>query len=82
MSKQCTKPKRKRDEAWLKDKIALMANMSHYGSDNLAEVHYPDNVTNNVIDQVVQAMPISEQSNIINQSDIEIMSDSNIIPYS
>nr|GEU90078.1 retrovirus-related Pol polyprotein from transposon TNT 1-94 [Tanacetum cinerariifolium] len=80
MSKQCTKPKRKRDEAWFKDKyvitnnatyqandldaydsdcdeinpakIALMANLSHYGSDNLAE------------------------------SEIEITSDSNIIPYS
>nr|GEZ61440.1 hypothetical protein [Tanacetum cinerariifolium] len=73
MSKQCTKPKRKRDEAWFKDKvllvqaqaniqvlheeeieflvdsgiaetqstlyvIALMANLSHYGYDNLAEV--------------------------------------------
>nr|GEX56621.1 hypothetical protein [Tanacetum cinerariifolium] len=65
MSKQCTKPKRKRDKAWFKDKyvitnnaayqaddldaydsecdkinsakIALMANLSHYGSDNLAE---------------------------------------------
>nr|GEZ57042.1 hypothetical protein [Tanacetum cinerariifolium] len=65
MSKQCTKPKRKRDEAWFKDKyvitnnaayqaddldaydsdcdeinfakISLMANFSHYGSDNLAE---------------------------------------------
>nr|GEW11937.1 hypothetical protein [Tanacetum cinerariifolium] len=65
MSKQCIKPKRKRDEAWFKDKyvitnnvayqpddldaydsdcdeinsakIALMANLSHYGSDNLAE---------------------------------------------
>nr|GEU59793.1 copia protein [Tanacetum cinerariifolium] len=65
MSKQCTKPKRKRDEAWFKDKyvvtnnaayqaddldaydsdcdeinsakIALMANLSHYGPDNLAE---------------------------------------------
>nr|GEZ02670.1 hypothetical protein [Tanacetum cinerariifolium] len=73
MSKQCTKPKRKRDEEWFKDKIAetssnqyvvtnnvayqaddldaydsdcdelnsakiaLMANLSHYGSDNLAE---------------------------------------------
>nr|GFC22628.1 hypothetical protein [Tanacetum cinerariifolium] len=62
MSKQCTKPKRKRDEAWFKDKyvitnnaayqdddldaydsdcdeinsakIALMVNLSHYGSDN------------------------------------------------
>nr|GEU52742.1 hypothetical protein [Tanacetum cinerariifolium] len=65
MSKQCPKPKRKRDEAWFKDKyvvtnnaahqaddldvydsdcdkintvkIALMANLSHYGSDNHAE---------------------------------------------
>nr|GFB28702.1 hypothetical protein [Tanacetum cinerariifolium] len=37
-------------------KIALMANLSHYGSDNLAEVHNLDNVTNNVIDQAVQAM--------------------------
>nr|GFC01929.1 hypothetical protein [Tanacetum cinerariifolium] len=37
MSKQCTKPKRKRDEAWFKDKIALMANLSHYGPNNLAE---------------------------------------------
>nr|GFA41668.1 hypothetical protein [Tanacetum cinerariifolium] len=29
-------------------KIA-MKNLSHYGFDNLAEVHNPDNVTNNVI---------------------------------
>nr|GEW66069.1 hypothetical protein [Tanacetum cinerariifolium] len=115
MSKQCTKPKRKRYEAWFKDKvilvqaqengqvlheeeleflenlgiaeaqstqyvitnnaayqdddlnaydsdcdeinsakIALMVNLSYYGSDHLAEVHNPDNVTNNVIDQDVQ----------------------------
>nr|GEW75159.1 hypothetical protein [Tanacetum cinerariifolium] len=102
MSKQCTKPKRKRDEAWFKDKtqglqklkphnpgiaeaqttqyvitnnaayqandldaydsdcdeinsakIALMANLSQYGSDNLAELHNPDNVTNNMINQAV-----------------------------
>nr|GFB11575.1 hypothetical protein [Tanacetum cinerariifolium] len=55
MSKQCTKPKRKRDAEWFKDKaddldaydsdcdelnsakVALMANLSHYGSDTLAE---------------------------------------------
>nr|GFD24422.1 hypothetical protein [Tanacetum cinerariifolium] len=140
MSKQCTKPKRKRDEAWFKDnvllvqaqaneqilheeleflthpgiaeaqttqyiitnnvanqaddldaydsdcdeinsaKIAPMANLSQYGSDNLAEVHNPDNVTNNVINPAVQAMPISKQSNIMNQSETEIISDSNIIP--
>nr|GEX01062.1 integrase, catalytic region, zinc finger, CCHC-type, peptidase aspartic, catalytic [Tanacetum cinerariifolium] len=113
MSKQCTKPKRKRDEAWFKDKttqyvitnnaayqaddmdaydsdcdeinsakIALMAKFSHYGSDNLAEVHNPDNVTNNVLNQAVQAMPISKQSNIMNRSETKITSDSNIIPYS
>nr|GFA10720.1 retrovirus-related Pol polyprotein from transposon TNT 1-94 [Tanacetum cinerariifolium] len=110
MSKQCTKPKRKRDEAWFKDKlllvqtqangqvlqeeeleflanpgiaetsstqymvtnnaayqaddldaydsncdelnsakIALMVNLSHHGSDNIAEVHNKDNVYNNVL---------------------------------
>nr|GFC53376.1 hypothetical protein [Tanacetum cinerariifolium] len=142
MSKQCTKPKRKR-EAWFKDKvllvqaqpngqvlheeeleflaypgieetqstqyvvtnnaayqaddmdaydsdcdkinsakIALMANLSHYGSDNLAEVHNPDNVTNNMVNQDVQAMSISEQSNIMNKSETEITSDRNIIHYS
>nr|GEX41760.1 hypothetical protein [Tanacetum cinerariifolium] len=63
-------------------KIALTANFSHYGSDNLAEVHNPDNVTNNVIDQDVQAMSIFELSNILNQPETEIISDSNIIMYS
>nr|GEV72250.1 retrovirus-related Pol polyprotein from transposon TNT 1-94 [Tanacetum cinerariifolium] len=110
MSKQCIKPKRKRDEAWFKDKyvitnndayqaddldaydsdcdeinsakIAFMANLSHYGSDNLAEVHNQDNVTNNVIDQDVQEMSIFKQPNITNQSETEITSDSNIILYS
>nr|GEX45899.1 hypothetical protein [Tanacetum cinerariifolium] len=140
MSKQYIKPKRKRDEAWFKDKvllvqaqangqvlheeelefladprieetqstqyvvtnnaayqaddldaydsdcdeinsakIALMTNLSLYGSDNLVEVHNQDNVTNNVIDQDVQATSTSEQSNILNQSETEITSDSNII---
>nr|GFB33061.1 hypothetical protein [Tanacetum cinerariifolium] len=68
MSKQCTKPKRKRDDSWFKDKVlltvithnaayqaddldtydsdcneintakvALMANLSNYGSDDLVE---------------------------------------------
>nr|GEW70608.1 reverse transcriptase domain-containing protein [Tanacetum cinerariifolium] len=94
MSKQCTKPKRKRDaeeldflaDPWIAEaqtiqyvitnnaayqaddlddydsdcdgitsaKIALMENLSHYGFDNLAEVHNPDNVTNNVINQAMQ----------------------------
>nr|GFC66262.1 hypothetical protein [Tanacetum cinerariifolium] len=121
MSKQCTKPKRKRDEAWFMDKvllvqaqangqviheeelefladsgiaetqsiqyvvtnnaayqaddldtydsdynelnsakIALMTNLSHYGSDNLAEVHNQNNVYYNVLYQDVQATSTPE----------------------
>ncbi|GKA63160.1 hypothetical protein Tco_0762766, partial [Tanacetum coccineum] len=63
-------------------KVALMVNLSHYGSDALAEVHNHDNVNNNMINQVVQVMPSSEQSNVVNHSETEITSDSNIIPYS
>ncbi|GJR94573.1 hypothetical protein Tco_0266747 [Tanacetum coccineum] len=143
MSKQCTKPKRKRDDSWFKDKVllvqaqasgqilheeelafladpgipeaqatqtvithnaayqaddldaydsdcdelniakvALMANLSHYGLDTFAEVHNQDNVNNNMINQVVQVMPSSDLSNVVNHSETEITSDSNIIPCS
>ncbi|GJX62308.1 retrovirus-related pol polyprotein from transposon TNT 1-94 [Tanacetum coccineum] len=95
ISKQCTKPKRKLDDSWFKDKksqatqtvitynaayqaddldaydsdcdelntakVALMANLSHYGQ---------------------MAMPSSEQLSVVNNSKTEITSDSNIIPYS
>ncbi|GJU48677.1 retrovirus-related pol polyprotein from transposon TNT 1-94 [Tanacetum coccineum] len=63
-------------------KVALMVNLSHYGSDALAEVHNHDNMNNNMINQVVQVMPSSEQSNVVNHSETKITSDSNIIPYS
>ncbi|GJV09084.1 hypothetical protein Tco_1346740, partial [Tanacetum coccineum] len=63
-------------------KVALMANLSHYGLDALAEVHNHDNMNNNMINQAVQAMPSSKQSNVVNHSETEITSDSNIIPYS
>ncbi|GJZ88754.1 retrovirus-related pol polyprotein from transposon TNT 1-94 [Tanacetum coccineum] len=63
-------------------KVAPMANLSHYGSDALAEVHNPDNVDNNMINQAVLVMPSSKQSNNVNYSVTEITSDSNIIPYS
>ncbi|GJX74304.1 integrase, catalytic region, zinc finger, CCHC-type containing protein [Tanacetum coccineum] len=63
-------------------KVALMANLSHYGSDALAEVHNHDNMNNNVVNQAVQVMPSSQQSNVMNHSETEITSDSNIIPYS
>nr|GEV20759.1 hypothetical protein [Tanacetum cinerariifolium] len=143
MSEQCTKPKRKRDESWFKDKVllvqaqangqilhekelaflvdpgiaegqatqtvitksavyqadnldaydsdcdelntakvALMDNLSHYGLDALTEVHNPDNMDKNMINQGVQVMPSFEKSNVLNQSETEITSDSNIIPYS
>ncbi|GKB05444.1 hypothetical protein Tco_0833639 [Tanacetum coccineum] len=63
-------------------KVALMANLSHYGLDALAKVHNHDNVNNNMINQAVQVMPSFEQSNVVNHSETEITSDSNIIPYS
>ncbi|GKA16730.1 hypothetical protein Tco_0696567 [Tanacetum coccineum] len=63
-------------------KVALMANLSQYDSDALAEVHNRDNVKNNMINQAVQVMSSSEQSNVMKHSETEITSDSNIIPYS
>ncbi|GJR78807.1 integrase, catalytic region, zinc finger, CCHC-type containing protein [Tanacetum coccineum] len=53
-------------------KVALMANLSHYGSDALAEVHNHDNMNNNVVNQAVQVMPSSQQSNVVNHSETEI----------
>nr|GFA29117.1 hypothetical protein [Tanacetum cinerariifolium] len=53
-------------------KIALMANLSHYGSNNLAEVNNQDNITNNLMILDVQAPSTSEQSTILTQSATEI----------
>nr|GEU70596.1 hypothetical protein [Tanacetum cinerariifolium] len=53
-------------------KIALMANLSHYGSDNLAEVNNQDNRANHLIHQEMQVPVTSEQSNILTQSNTEI----------
>ncbi|GKF37563.1 hypothetical protein Tco_0114321 [Tanacetum coccineum] len=63
-------------------KVALMANLSHYSSDALSKVHNHDNVNNNMINQAVQVIPSSEQSNVVNHSKTKITNDSNIIPYS
>ncbi|GKD15962.1 hypothetical protein Tco_1205120 [Tanacetum coccineum] len=49
-------------------KVALMTNLSHYGSDVLAEVHNPDNMDNNMINQGVQARLSSQQSSVVNHS--------------
>ncbi|GJV65181.1 retrovirus-related pol polyprotein from transposon TNT 1-94 [Tanacetum coccineum] len=53
-------------------KVALMANLSHYGSDALAEVHNHDNMNNNAVNQAVQVMSSSQQSNVVNHSETEI----------
>ncbi|GKE25994.1 retrovirus-related pol polyprotein from transposon TNT 1-94 [Tanacetum coccineum] len=63
-------------------KVALMANLSHYASDALAKVNNHDYMDNNMINQALQAMPSSEQSSVVNHSETEITSDSNVIPYS
>nr|GEU80108.1 putative ribonuclease H-like domain-containing protein [Tanacetum cinerariifolium] len=107
MLKQCTKPKRRRDEQWFKDKerfqvhsmqsptmlliklmaydsdcdelnlakIALMANLSHYGSDNLAENSslpaLQDDLILSVIEQlktqVVNCTKISQDNKNVNE---------------
>ncbi|GKF90980.1 hypothetical protein Tco_0274681, partial [Tanacetum coccineum] len=48
-------------------KVALMANLSHYGSDVLAEVHNLDNVDNNMINQAVQYV-IELQQTVVQNS--------------
>nr|GEV11102.1 integrase, catalytic region, zinc finger, CCHC-type, peptidase aspartic, catalytic [Tanacetum cinerariifolium] len=70
MSKQCIKPKRKRDDAWFKDKV-LVVQAQEYGQilhdkelefftdlgiikDVLVEVHNPDNIANNMINQTLK----------------------------
>ncbi|GJS74825.1 retrovirus-related pol polyprotein from transposon TNT 1-94 [Tanacetum coccineum] len=49
-------------------KVALMENLSHYGSDTLAEVHNPDNVDNNMINQGVQYVTESQQAAVQNSN--------------
>ncbi|GJY84424.1 retrovirus-related pol polyprotein from transposon TNT 1-94 [Tanacetum coccineum] len=143
MSRQCLKPKRKRDDTWFKDKVllvqaqaggqalneeemaflvdpglpdtqstqtvithnaayqandldaydsdcdelnfaklALVANLSQYGSEALAEVQNPDNVAHNIINQSEQIMTSFEQSNDVHQTETEMSCDNNIIPIS
>ncbi|GJW42899.1 hypothetical protein Tco_0071698 [Tanacetum coccineum] len=73
---QCTKPNRKWDDSWFKDKVLLVQAQANgqilhedklafladprIAEDALAEVHNHDNVNNNMINQAVQAMSSSE----------------------
>nr|GFA71077.1 hypothetical protein [Tanacetum cinerariifolium] len=63
-------------------KVALMANLSHYGSDNLAEVNNLTNMSTHLIHQEMHVPSTSEQSTILAQSNTKSTSDSNIISYS
>nr|GFC95267.1 hypothetical protein [Tanacetum cinerariifolium] len=58
-------------------KIALMENLSHYGSDNLAEVNNPEISANSLNHQERQVQSTSEQFSILTHSNTEIESDSN-----
>nr|GEY12264.1 hypothetical protein [Tanacetum cinerariifolium] len=63
-------------------KVARMANLSHYGFDNLAKVNNHNNMTNQLISQEMQVPSISEPSTILAQSNTKSTNDSNIISYS
>ncbi|GJY48444.1 hypothetical protein Tco_0438400 [Tanacetum coccineum] len=52
-------------------KVALMVNLSHYGSDALAEVYNPDNMDNKMINQAVQNSNSSAQQDTLILSVIE-----------
>ncbi|GKC39442.1 hypothetical protein Tco_1051826 [Tanacetum coccineum] len=60
----------------------LMANISNYGSDIISEVPNSETNLNDMENQSVIAMQDFEQSPVVDFTDNEIHSDSNIIPYS
>nr|GFC08778.1 hypothetical protein [Tanacetum cinerariifolium] len=64
------------------EKVALMANLSHYGSDNMAEVNNLNNMPTHLIPQEMHVPSTSEQSTTLGQSNTKSTSDSNIISYS
>ncbi|GKG15787.1 hypothetical protein Tco_0358110, partial [Tanacetum coccineum] len=63
-------------------KVALMANLSHYGSGVLSNVLNLNNTHHNMLNQSVHEMQYSEPSHLVVYPENEITSDSNIIPYS
>ncbi|GJU76983.1 hypothetical protein Tco_1274053 [Tanacetum coccineum] len=60
----------------------LMANISNYGSDVILEVPNSKTYLNDMDNQSVHALQDFEQSPVMDFTDNEISSDSNIIPYS
>ncbi|GJT96231.1 integrase, catalytic region, zinc finger, CCHC-type containing protein [Tanacetum coccineum] len=60
----------------------LMANISNYGSDVISEVPNSETYLNDMDNQSVHALQDFEQSPVMDFTDNEISSDSNIFPYS
>ncbi|GJU04290.1 hypothetical protein Tco_1114628 [Tanacetum coccineum] len=60
----------------------LMANISNYGSDIISEVPNSETYLNDMDNQSVHALQDFEQTPVMDFTDNEISSDSNIIPYS
>ncbi|GJX25223.1 hypothetical protein Tco_0231519 [Tanacetum coccineum] len=63
-------------------KAVLMANISNYGSDVISEVPHSETYLNDMENQSVHAMQDFEQTQVVDFTDNEIHSDSNINPYS
>ncbi|GJS23597.1 retrovirus-related pol polyprotein from transposon TNT 1-94 [Tanacetum coccineum] len=59
-----------------------MANISNYGSEVISEVSNSETYLNDIENQSVHALQDFEQSPVMDFTDNEISSDSNIIPYS
>ncbi|GJX04283.1 hypothetical protein Tco_0190199 [Tanacetum coccineum] len=63
-------------------KVVLMANISNYDSDVISKVPHSETYLNDMENQSVHAMQDFEQSIVVDFSDNDIHSDSNILPYS
>ncbi|GJY78629.1 hypothetical protein Tco_0484430 [Tanacetum coccineum] len=61
-------------------KAVLMDNISNYGSDVVSEVPHSETYLNDMENQSVHAMQDFEQTPVVDVTDNEITSDSNIIP--
>ncbi|GJZ69808.1 hypothetical protein Tco_0633358 [Tanacetum coccineum] len=63
-------------------KAVLMVNISNYGSDVISEVPHSETYLNDMENKSVYAMQDFKQIPVVDVTDNEITSDSNIIPYS
>ncbi|GJT76947.1 hypothetical protein Tco_1043672 [Tanacetum coccineum] len=94
MARQCTQPKRPRNAAWYKKKAMLVEAQEAaqildeeqlaFIADPGIPVEVPNSETylNDMDNQSVHALQDFEQSPVMDFTDNEISSDSNIIPYS